>query len=379
MSIEGALTEFSVQDILQHLELGRKTGVLTVRSEGLNDEAFIHLDRGDIVFVTRRRAIRRFGRQLVRVGKLTQRDLDRALEFQQLDPGQRLGEVLLEMGVVAEEDLVHQLNFQFEESLHDIMSWSEGRFRFEERGDLEGRKVEVRVSVESLLMEHARRADELARIASRVPSLDAIPLLTDVGPEEGAESLDLTPADWEILAEIDADRDLRQISADLGRSSFDVAASVAHLVEKGVVEVREPESWGLEVDLEVASRDIDKLIQRGELEAADKYCNELRQRLPDCGTVFALRGRVMAGQGLPSEAMEAFVNAVREAPRRLDLRLELGVTAIQAGDLSTAIDAWRGYLRLAPDGRTKDLVGRGLDALVDLSQVLAQVEEDGDV
>ena len=49
MPIEGPLTELGIQDVLQLLDLTRKTGVLTVRSERNHDEAIIVFDRGAIV------------------------------------------------------------------------------------------------------------------------------------------------------------------------------------------------------------------------------------------------------------------------------------------------------------------------------------------
>ena len=50
MPIEGPLRELSIQDVLQMLDLARKSGVLTVRSQRLRDEAVVHLRDGELVF-----------------------------------------------------------------------------------------------------------------------------------------------------------------------------------------------------------------------------------------------------------------------------------------------------------------------------------------
>jgi hypothetical protein len=177
MSIEGALAELSLQDVLQLLELAHKTGVLTIRSDQLNDEAIVHFTRGAIVFAVRRRSTRRLGQLLIRAGKLTQREVDRALELQRLDPSRRLAEILLEMGSITEEELEQQLRFQMEETIYEVMPWSDGYFKFEERKELADQRLLARVRVESLLMEGARRIDEWARLEAKVSGPDAVPCL----------------------------------------------------------------------------------------------------------------------------------------------------------------------------------------------------------
>src|SRR5690606_23965983 len=213
MAIEGPLQEMSIQDVLQRLELARKTGVLTVRSERRNDEVVVHFERGLIVFSMHRRSTRRLGQLLLRAGKVTERELDRALELQRQDPSRRLAEVLLEMGSVTEEDLLRHLRFQIEETLYEVMGWSEGRFRFEEREVMPWNRVRVPVRVEALLMEGARRIDEWSRLEPRVPNVEAVPVLAPVGDAD-APMLDLRPDEWEVLAEIDGEQDLRQIAAN---------------------------------------------------------------------------------------------------------------------------------------------------------------------
>ena len=112
MAIEGPLKELSIQDVLQLLDLAKKTGVLTVRSDRWNDEAIVHFSKGEIVFAVRRRSTRRLGQLLMRAGKLTQRELDRALEIQRTNPTRRLAEILLEMGSI-ERPPYGSIDFKF--------------------------------------------------------------------------------------------------------------------------------------------------------------------------------------------------------------------------------------------------------------------------
>lgn len=369
MAIEGPLKELSLQDVLQLLELARKTGVLMVRTERLNDEAVVHFERGLITSAMRQRSLRRIGQQLLRAGKLTERELERALEIQRRSPGQRLGRVLLEMGSVSEEELKRHLRFQIEETIYDLMAWDEGHFRFEEQGAIEYGDPEVRIRVESLLMEGARRIDEWTRLESRIPSVDSVPALAPT--EEGGAPLELHPEEWEVLAEIDGERDLRQMAADLGRSSFDVAKIVFGLVSTGVVQVQERPSRLSERELETAVREVERLLAARDFETAGRLASELQASYPERAELAMLEGRALTAQGRMRAATEAFARAVGIAPLLVDAHYHLGFAAARIGDLERAARAWGSYLRLSSDGNRCTAVAQALSAAQALNQVLA--------
>jgi hypothetical protein len=88
-------------------------------------------------------------------------------------------------------------------------------------------------------MEGARRIDEWSRIADKVPNLTVVPSLAPVSQDHETK-LDLLPGEWEVLTMIDGQRDLREISAALGRGEFEVAKVAYGLVTTGVVEIHRP-------------------------------------------------------------------------------------------------------------------------------------------
>ncbi|HEX2168338.1 MAG TPA: DUF4388 domain-containing protein [Longimicrobiales bacterium] len=372
MAIEGALAELSIQDVLQLLELAHKTGVLTVRSERLNDEAIVHLSRGAIVFAVRRRSTRRLGQLLIRAGKLTQRELDRALELQRSDPTRRLAEILLEMGSVGEEELERQLRFQMEETIYEVMPWDEGYFKFEERGEIGEQRLLARVRVESLLMEGARRIDEWTRLETKVPSPEAVPVLAASADRE-MTPLELRSDEWEVLAEIDGDRDVRQLAADLGRSAFDVAKIVYGLVSTGVLEVTERLTRIPELELKGAVEEVETLLQNGRAEEAQKLAAQLETSFPERADLAVLSGRALVAQNRMRAATESFSRAVGLDPLAMDAHYLLGFAAIRTGELERATKAWETFLRLAPNGEPRQLAAQALASLRALTQVVRRV------
>jgi cytochrome c-type biogenesis protein CcmH/NrfG len=372
MAIEGPLRELNIQDVLQLLELARKTGVLTVRSDGLNDEAIVHFSKGEIVFAVRRRSTRRLGQLLIRAGRLTQRELERALEIQRADPTRRLAEILLEMGSIGEAELERQLRFQMEESIYELMAWEEGYFRFEERGEVAVERLLARVRVESLLMEGARRIDEWTRLESKVPSAESVPFLAPHA-ERDTTPLELRTAEWEVLAEIDGERDVRQLAAGLGRSTFDVAKTIYGLVSTGVLQVRERHSPMPELQLQQQIRQVDALLGEGQVEEAQKLARQMETANPDRAELALLAGRTLVAQRRMRAAAEAFARAVKLDPLSPEAHFHLGTAALQTGELERAAAAWDTFVKLAADGSARRVIERGLVAVRTLTQILDKV------
>src|SRR5712664_4294276 len=146
-------------------------------------------------------------------------DLERARDMQQRQGDKRrLGEILVSLGVITQREVERQVHFQIEEVVFEVMSWNEGYFSFAEEAESNvPTEVTVRIPVEALLMEGARRIDEWSRIENRIPHVGVVPSLAPA-PEGGGGELDLLPPEWEVLALIDGDRSVRGLATELGRS-----------------------------------------------------------------------------------------------------------------------------------------------------------------
>src|SRR5882757_7588411 len=194
MPIEGPLRELGIHDVFQLLDLSRKTGVLRVTSELRHNAGTISFEGGAIIFAEIRSNPHPLGALLLRTGKIGEADLERARDMQQRQgDGRRLGEILVSLGALTPRELERQVRFQIEEVVFEVMSWREGYFSFSEGAPTE--------------------------------------LPTDASEGE----LDLLPPEWEMLAMIDGERDVRGIAAELGRSDFEVAKTLFGLESAGVI------------------------------------------------------------------------------------------------------------------------------------------------
>jgi len=274
MAIEGPLRELGIHDVFQLLDLSRKTGLLRVTSELRHNAGTIYFEDGKIIFAEIRSNPHPLGALLLRTGKISEADLERARDMQQRQGDKRrLGEILVSLGAITPRELQRQVRFQVEEVVFEVMSWREGYFSFTE-GPLTDVPTEAMVSIptEALLMEGARRIDEWSRIEGRIPHLGVVPTLAPP-LEGGGGGLDLLPPEWEMLAMIDGTRDVRGIASELGRSDFEVAKTLFGLESAGIIVLSDPgtvkrERTTLAADLAALVAGAEEALARRDLEGA---------------------------------------------------------------------------------------------------------------
>jgi hypothetical protein len=235
VALEGPLKELHIQDVFQLLDLGRKTGVLRVTSELRQAAGTVSFERGGVVAATLGKDPQPIGARLVRLGKISVQQLEQAKTAQQSGDARRLGDILVASGAITRRELDRQLKAQIEEAIFQLLGWSEGYFRFEDGAAADAIvEAPVRLPIEGLLMEAARRMDEWSRIEDKVPHLRVVPRLpTNDGA--GNDRLELAPLEWEVLAAVDGQRDLHALAAALGRSEFDIARTAYALSSAGVI------------------------------------------------------------------------------------------------------------------------------------------------
>ena len=378
MAIEGPLRELGIHDVFQLLDLSRKTGRLRVSSALRDNEGTVDFRIGRVVSATIRSNPHPLGAVLQRAGKISSADLDRAREAQQA-PGEtrKLGEILVAHGVLSTRELERHVRRQIETVVFELMSWQEGFFSFAEV-DLEGTRDDALTSVttEALLMEGARRIDEWTRIQLRIPHVGVIGMLADVNDEHPSR-LDLLPNEWEVLAAMDGEADLRTIAAQLGRSDFEVAKIAFALVATGIIVVREPAP---------------SLVHRVPLELAT-LLNDAREALRDGRGDEALSYAATAVSLAPSDAearlllsralfqLDRELEGEEELRRSLQLDGRCGAALMEAarlwarrGELGQAIAHWQRVVLASPMSSLGEQARDAIGHATRLSAVLEAVD-----
>ena len=384
MAIEGPLKELGIHDVFQLLDLGRKTGVLAVTSELRRNRGTVYFDDGAVVYAEIEANPHRLGTLLVGAGRISEADLRRATDMQQVGDQRRLGEILVAIGALKSRELERQVRAQVEQVVFEMLSWREGHFRFDEGplGDLPA-DATVRIATESLLMEGARRIDEWARIERRIPHLGVIPTIApSEGPKPG--QIELLPSEWEVLAAIDGERDLRTIAGALGCAEFDVAKTVFGLASAGLVAIEAPKKVNgdgarAETHLEEGIEHAEDALDRGDVESARRWAESVCSINPDMASPYVVLGRVEMLLGRPAAAEEHLRHALRLDALLWPAHRLLGDALALQGRHSAAIEWWERWLTIGEHSALEpDEIGAIKEAIAaarTLDQVLYGIHE----
>jgi pSer/pThr/pTyr-binding forkhead associated (FHA) protein len=207
--LDGDLSRFEVPDLLTFLGSARRTGVLVL--ERKDQETKLFLRDGKPVFANSTRDDLRFGGALLRMGRLAEGALARALERRERTP-RRLGQVLLAEGLLTENELASLLKVQVSEVIFDTFAWKDGAFAFWDRVPPPPNLVHLEMDLQSLLMEGVRRLDVRSKLAEVFPDQD-MAVEAQANPDRVKQSVTLTPEEWKVFFLADGRRSLREICA----------------------------------------------------------------------------------------------------------------------------------------------------------------------
>ena len=172
MALSGTLKDFGIADILQLIGHQTKTGRLVLKSG--NDEVEVFFIDGNVVFASEKHRTSKnlLGTLLLRAELLSKEQLDEALSTQQRTL-KRLGDILVESGVVTQVQLAQMMRLQTTETLYKLFSWKNGSYEFSQEDVDPSRSTFDPIRAESILLEGFRRMDEWPALRKKVPWTDA--------------------------------------------------------------------------------------------------------------------------------------------------------------------------------------------------------------
>ena len=245
-AVRGDLGGIGVPRLFRAIADERRTGRLVLESASGGQEGHIYFRRGDAYHARLVGSGIQLGTRLVSAGYLADQDVEGALAIQKSEGGRRrLGEILIEDGMVPRQAIEKIVRQQIEDTIFEILRWEGGTFQFEP-DVLSDEDIGLQVSVENLVMEGARRFREWHQITRRIPTLEAVPRFAE---EEGAAiEVALTPEEWSLVSKVDGTSTVVELARQCGFTELEAARCVFGLVTAGLLEVELPEGVELPAD-----------------------------------------------------------------------------------------------------------------------------------
>lgn len=233
VELEGSLGALSLEEILRNIGAKGQTGILTVHATDAT--IAVYFESGRVIGTASHLDSERIGDTLVQLGLLSRLELDDLLR--------RRGErnvvlSLLESERLSPEDWARCARACLEEDALALFQLRDGDFRFEAGETGFDDILKFHEDVSDFISMGRRLASGWGRVVERVPSTDLIPAAAPVERRHFAD-LRLTGDEWEVLSEINGEVSVEYVVNRAGIGRIAVLQSLASLVEKGLIEMRE--------------------------------------------------------------------------------------------------------------------------------------------
>jgi hypothetical protein len=219
-------------DIIALLAQTGRSGSLIVSSS--DAVRTIVIERGELVGASTTAVSERIGEVLYRSGEISRDDIDEALMIAGID-GRLFGEVLVSLGRVNESMLESLLARQAEEIFYSALRIEDGTFCFVDERVVVPVTPGARPALIRVLMEAARRMDEMLLYRASVASARHV-------PSQLLSSADIElPSELATIRELcNGERTVAEIGREVGLLEFEVTEALHALVTKGLIEILAP-------------------------------------------------------------------------------------------------------------------------------------------
>ena len=241
--MNGTLGEGVLPGLMRELYVGRKSGMLTLLRG--DERRGFRFRKGHIVHADTNVRDDRMGDVLVRHRKLNPVDLKRALGFALRD-GKKLAVVLIEMGLLAPDQVEDALALHVHEILAKVFSWNDGAYDFVAEDESEPVSVDtalkhatseltLKVSTGELILDAARSVSDPDVVRYCLGDIDRILGLAS-DPLLRFQRVTLTPADGFVLSRVDGTLSAREIVNMIDLPREETHKSLFALLSTGMIE-----------------------------------------------------------------------------------------------------------------------------------------------
>jgi AraC-like DNA-binding protein len=175
MALQGTLEDFDLNDVFQLIQLGQKDGGLKIRTD--EDTGLVYFKGGMVVHAKTSFA-------------------------------------------------------KGESAIDSILTWKKGSFIFNPNEETIEHTVDL--PIQQVILEAARRIDELTKIQKLIPSFNSVVKIVEV-PDAGVEKIQLRPEEWKVLSFVDGLLTIKEIASRAHISEFETSRILYGLISSGLV------------------------------------------------------------------------------------------------------------------------------------------------
>lgn len=158
--IKGQLSSLSITDLMQWIDMNKKSGVLFVSSDEQN-KCFI-FEEGRLLLASAREDGDRFGDFVQKEGYMNLEGLQSAVKEGQAEGRSFIG-IMIEKKIMPDQFVKVTVEHLAEKNIIDILGWEEGSFQFIEELPKLLSKSPVKLGINFITFEAVRKHDEVMK------------------------------------------------------------------------------------------------------------------------------------------------------------------------------------------------------------------------
>jgi hypothetical protein len=251
MPLQGNLRDFTTTQLLNLMNLSRRTGTLVIfeakptgEKDAMDNEkmapgderarvvfkdgklvhAVLTGQKGDLVAV------------LNKAGKLTDQQANIIRERAKGSSDKALAMRLIGANYVSQKDVVKSIQQYTLDVVYNLMTWREGIFKFGDNQLPNGNRILVPIDLENVIVEGARRIKDDEQLKTSIPDLDrALKFPEDA--KKKFKGVHLSVEEWRIVSYVNPRNTIRQIGKANNMSEMEIRRVVYGLQQAGLVDV----------------------------------------------------------------------------------------------------------------------------------------------
>jgi hypothetical protein len=235
MALKGNLRDFSTTQLLNLINLARKTGTLTIQQE--SQSAHMSFREGKLIYAYMGHDIEgcHLAEILQGAGKLSPEQAQVIQQHAEGKSDKQIGRLLITAGRVTQNDIIQSVRQNVLDIVYKLFTWVEGVFRFDANKMPSAGHITVPIDLESVIMEGSRRLKEWEILQDEIPDLDISLQFTD-RPDARLRNINLTVEEWRVVSFVNPRNTIRQIAKANNLSEFEIRRIVYGMLQAGLVE-----------------------------------------------------------------------------------------------------------------------------------------------
>lgn len=261
MPLKGTLSVFSTTQLLNLINLAKKTGVLRIyegietgKSLTLGDgvttipelakgeqRAEVGFKEGKLLYASMKDKGSDLTSVLQKAGRLNDEQARAIRERAKNHTDKALALMLINANYVTKQHIIQSIQKHTVDIVFDLMVWDKEPFEFDETATISNERIVVPINLENVIIEGSRRIHDQKKLEEELPNLD-FALKFREAPGEKFKDIQLSTAEWRVVGFVNPKNSIRQIAKACNMTDTEIRRVVHALREAGLVELVKPPS-----------------------------------------------------------------------------------------------------------------------------------------